>query len=186
MEDVWLTETYFNWLSFDCFSVANERRQYNGVLRVLHDIPFYWTIWSDENRASDALTYRKSDFLGFQPDLDRLDQKWLNQWAIATPSVLEVLLGMCRRWALYFEGPVPLYFGHMFLNLGLDRFPGRSLPQRSQEVIRIKMDDWMSRQFHEDGRGSPFPLSGSALDLIDMRQLDIWSQMNAYSSEHFQ
>lgn len=184
-EDVWLTETYFAWLAQDCFATPTEIREYEGVLRVLHDIPFYWTIWSDENRAGDALSYRQNDFLGYQHGLDRMDQHWLHNWAQSAPSVLEVLVGMCRRWTLYFEGPTSMYFHHMFRNLGLDHFPGRVLASASQQRVRQIVDDWMSRQFQPNGVGSPFPVQ-HALDLIDMRHVDIWGQMNAYSAEHFQ
>lgn len=183
--DVWLTETYFSWLVDDCFSEASERREYQGVLRVLHDIPFYWTIWSDENRAGDALGYRRSEFLGTQRDLDKIDQHWLNAWAQSTPSVLEVLLGIARRWNSYFEGPVPLYFGHMFLNMGFDRFPGRSLSSSTAEAVRVKCDDWMSHQIPNTGEGGPFPLKQGRFG-IDMNRVDILMQMNAYSAEHFQ
>jgi hypothetical protein len=186
-EDHWLVETYFAWLAHDAFSDESERDEYSGVLRVLHDIPFYWTIWSDENRAGDAMSFRQSDFLSFQHGLDHLDQEWLSNWASASPSVLEVLLAIARRWTFYFEGEVPYYFGHLFLNLRLDRFPGRILPTQMHENIRLMMDNWMSRQFCEDGRGSPFPIKDLiARGVFDMRQLDIWSQMNAYSAEHFQ
>jgi hypothetical protein len=171
----------------DAFSTESERDEYIGVLRVLHDIPFYWTIWSDENRAGDAMSFRQSDFLSFQHGLEHLDQAWLEKWASASPSVLEVMLAISRRWSFYFEGEVSYYFAHLFLNLGLDKFPGRILPSRMQENIRIKLDEWMSRQFSEDGQGSPFPIKEPmAREVLDMRQLDIWSQMNAYSAEHFQ
>jgi len=183
--DAWLVETYFEWLRQEAFSTDLERKEYNGVLRVLHDVPFYFTIWLDENRAGDALSYRQNDFLGFQLDLDSLDQHWLEQWAQATPSVFEVLLGMARRWNYYFEGEIPYYFGHMFINMGLDRFPGQRLSMASEHIVRAKLDEWMSRQFHPDGVGSPFPLKTFPLD-TDMTKVDIWSQMNAYSLEHFQ
>jgi hypothetical protein len=186
-EDHWLTEIYFAWLTHDAFSAESEREEYHGVLRVLHDIPFYWTIWSDENRAGDAMSFRQSDFLSFQHGLDHLDQSWLENWASASPSVLEVLLAIARRWSVYFEADVTFYFAHLFLNLGLDRFPGRILSTQMQEVIRVKMDDWMSRQFCVNGQGSPFPIKDLvARGILDMRPLDIWSQMNAYSAEHFQ
>lgn len=184
-EDPWLTETYFEWLRSDCFTSPTERREYEGVLRVLHDIPFYWSIWSDENRAGDAMSFRQSDFLGFQQDLHRVDQHWLNDWANATPSVLEVLLGMARRYSFYYEGPISMYFGHMFHNMGFQRFPGRMLSSETQEQVRAIADDWMARQFQPNGEGSPFPIH-HALNVIDMRQIDIWGQMNAYSAEHFQ
>lgn len=185
--DVWLEEAYFGWLQSDAFSNRVNRREYEGVLRLIHDIPFYWNIWSDENRSGDALSFRQSDFLSFQTDLDGLDQVWLGNWATAAPSVLEVLLGMARRYTFYFQGAMPYYFGHMFRNLELDRYPGRVLTGASQEAVRQRLDTWMSRQFQPNGQGSPFPVNDQyALDIVDMRKLDIWSQMNAYSAEHFQ
>jgi hypothetical protein len=185
--DIWLTETYFDWLRQQAFASQVNRREYEGVLRVLHDIPFYWTIWPDENRGGDALSFRQNDFLGFQNDLEGLDQIWLGQWATAAPSVLEVLLGIARRWELYFEGHIAYYFGHLFRNLELDRYPGRALwPSRSEEV-RHRIDIWLSRQFEPNGIGSPFPVNDQrAFDIIDMRKVEIWGQMNAYSAEHFQ
>lgn len=189
--DIWLIETYFDWLKTESFSSHVNRKEYEGVLRVLHDIPFYWTIWSDENRAGDALAFRQGDFLGYQNDLESLDQVWLGQWAVATPSVLEVLLGMARRWHHYFGGDIPYYFGHMFRNLELDRYPGRHLwPNRAEEV-RLVIDNWLSRQFQPDGKGSPFPIKADIVinengNQVDLRKIDLWGQMNVYSAEHFQ
>ena len=184
-QDTWLVETYFEWLKSDAFSERSERREYEGVLRVLHDIPFYWTMWLDSNRAGDALSYRQMDFLSTQKDLDRLDQAWLHDWSLGAPSVLEVMLGMARRWNYYFEGSVPFYFAHMFLAMGFDRFPGRVLRPESQEAVRIKCDEWLSRQFNPNGDGSPFPIK-HALEVVDFRTVDMYGQMNAYSAEHFQ
>lgn len=183
--DIPLVETYFDWLKSEAFTTASERREYEGVLRQLHDIPFYWTIVSDDNRAGDALSFRQYEFLEFQEGLDGLDQIVLGQWATAAPSVLEVLLGIARRWAFYFGGEVPFYFGHLFHNMGFDRYPGRNLTGNTNDRLRVKVDRWMSRQFEANGHGSPFPLH-QLFDPVDMRSIDIWGQMNAYSAEHFQ
>lgn len=183
--DVWLEEAYFDWLKRDAFEDEMNAKRFEGVLRELHDIPFYWTIWSDENRAGDALSFRQYEFLVEQPDLDRVDQFWLGQWATAAPSALEVLLAIARRWHYYFEDSVPYYFGHLFNNLELNKFPGKRLSTDTLEHIRSIIDDWLSRQFRADGLGSPFPVH-HALDVLDMRKVDIWGQMNAYSAEHFQ
>lgn len=185
--DPWLTETYFGWLCSEAFSLAVERREYEAVLRELHDIPFYWTMWSDENRAGDALSFRQYEFLNFQHGLEGVDQVWLGNWATATPSVLEVLLGIARRWTYYFGGDVQPYFQHLFRNMGFDRYPGRVLTSSSKDRIRNKVDNWLSRQFKPNGQGSPFPVDNMrVLDIFDMRKIDIWGQMNAYSAEHFQ
>jgi hypothetical protein len=185
--DPWLTETYFQWLCSESFSLATERREYEGVLRTLHDIPFYWTIWSDENRAGDAMSFRQYEFLSFQTGLDELDQFWLANWATATPSVLEVLLGIARRWTYYYEGNIQYYFGHLFQNMEFNRYPGRVISTATREAIRSLVDNWMARQFYPNGQGSPFPVDNMrAFDILDMRKIDIWGQMNAYSAEHFQ
>ena len=186
-QDGWLVETYFDWLRDESFSSRVNRREYEGGLRVLHDIPFYWTLWSDENRAGDALAFRQYEFLKQQPDLESLDQRWLEAWAMATPSVLEVLMGIARRWSIHFEGSIPYYFGHLWRNMEFDRHPGRHLTGDSLDSIRIKVDNWMSRQFESNGHGSPFPVNNQVVfDILDMRKIDIWGQMNAYSAEHFQ
>lgn len=185
--DPLLVEMYFDWLRQEAFTAKVNRRNYEGVLRILHDIPFYWTIWSDENRAGDALAFRQYEFLGTQNDLDQLDQHWLHAWAIQSPSVFEVLLGCARRYVNYFGGNTAYYFGHMFRNLELDRFPGRALDGPHQAAVRSKVDVWMSHQYDANGHGSPFPIrSHLLLGIPDMRELDIWGQMNAYSAEHFQ
>lgn len=193
--DPWLVETYFDWLRSEAFTSRVNRREYEGVLRTLHDIPFFWTIWQDENRAGDAMSFRQHDFLGYQLDLDSLDQVWLGVWATATPSVLEVMLACARRWSYYFQGDIQYYFGHMFRNMEFDRYPGRVLSSASQEAVRARTMVWLSRQFEPNGQGSPFPLQHihEAVNLetresvrFDPRTADIWTQMNAYSAEHFQ
>ena len=182
--NVWLTETYFDHLRSDCFSDPRERTSYDTCLRLLHEIPFYWTIWSDENRAGDALAYRQSEFLGYQSSLESIDPEWLKMWSAAAPSVLEVLLGMARRYESYFEEPTCYYFQeHLFKNLGLTRYHGRVLSTARQDAIRDRIDEWLSRTFEPNGQGSPFPLHHP---YTDMRTVEIWAQMNAYSAEHFQ
>lgn len=181
-----LTETYFDWLRSEAFSIPSERQQYEGVLRVLHDIPFYWVLISDDNRAGDALNFRQYEFLHFYEGTEDMDQMILAAWATAAPSVLEVLLGMARRWTFYFEGEVAFYFGHLFRNMEFFRFPGRVLTGSTKEELRHRVDIWLSRQFQPNGEGSPLPLRQGFDGIPDMRRIDIWSQMNAYSAEHFQ
>jgi hypothetical protein len=185
--DPWLTEMYFDWLVSEAFSSRVNRREYEGCLRQLHDIPFLWTLLSDENRSGDALTFRQSEFLGYQTDLESLDQVWLGIWATATPSVLEVLLGVARRYSFYFGGDVAYYFGHLFRNMEYDRYPGRVLGPGSVNSLRERTMTWITRQFEPNGKGSPFPITNEeVLREVDLRMVDVWGQMNAYSAEHFQ
>lgn len=185
--DHYITESYFNWLKSETFVLRAEQRNYEGVLRILHDIPFTWLIHADDNRSGDAMTFRQFEFLdNFEIPADT-PRIVLGQWATAAPSVLEVLLGCARRWHYYFGGPsVAFYFGHMFRNMGFDRFPGRALMPHEQQAVREKVDIWLTRHFMPNGFGSPWPLNNGFNATQDQRRVDIWTQMNAYSAEHFQ
>lgn len=186
--DSLLVETYFDWLQAEAFNTKTDRDRYEGVLRALHDIPFYWTIVSDDNRAGDAVTFRQYEFLQFQTGLEDMDQVVLGQWATAAPSVFEVMLGMARRWSFYFEGPASPYFQHMFNNMHFNQYPGRVLSHDTRNEVRHRADVWMSRNFNPDGVGSPFPINHMLFSepVPDQRTVDLWGQMNAYSALHFQ
>lgn len=185
MTEVWLTETYYEWLRNEAFASKEMQEKFNGALLELHDIPFYWSIWADENRVGDALAFRQHEFLGFIEGIDEMDSISLGQWATAAPSTLEVLLGIARRWSFYFGDDVTIYFHHLFTNLEMTKYPGKHLVPTSALSLRRRVDIWLSRQFNENGEGSPFPIR-QALPVVDMRKVDIWTQMNAYSAEHFQ
>lgn len=183
--DVWFTELYFSVLSEEAYADPQTRREYEGLLRVLHDIPFTWYIWQDEDRAGDALSYRHYDFLSTQGGVEGFaDTNSVHAWLMASPSVLEVLLAICRRWSTFYERPTSSYFGLLIHNLGLGRELGFApLPITRQTRIRRIIDIWVSRQFDIDGRGSPFPLEVISPD-INMTTMDIWSQMNLYAAQH--
>lgn len=185
--DHFITETYFNWLKSETFITASEQRHFEGVLRVLHDIPFTWLLQSDDNRAGDARSFRQADFLDCLELSNDTDMVKLGQWATAAPSVLEVLLACARRWAYYFGGPsVPYYFNIMFTNMGFRTLPGRHLNMDDQHLVREAVDTWLMRRFLPSGLGSPWPLNQLPHAVLDQRSTDMWGQMNAYSAEHFQ
>lgn len=177
-----LNEAYFDWLCSEILS-REEVRRFHGALETLHSIPFYWIKWTDENRVGDALSFRQDDFLVYSTELHLVDPIDQGNWALATPSVLEILAACARRWGSYFDDiSMHVFFQHMFANMGFHRYPGRTLTEQQKTEIRYACDIWMSYQFESDGRGTPFPTSLSH----DVRDLDIHGQMNAYSYEHFQ
>lgn len=182
-----LSETYFAWLGLEAFSNDSLRDRYEGVLRTLHDIPFYWTLWGDENRAGDAITYRQYEFLS--PNERLFGNSITQEWLEATPSILEVFLGIAHRWNAYFEGSPESYFWIMFCNMQFDKYSGKTLASTTQNRIRERVDNWLARQFTFNGLGSPFPVEASVISgsaLKPMNEMEIWEQMNVYSAVHFQ
>lgn len=187
MMDTFISEAYFNWLKSETFVLKTEQRNYEGILRLLHDIPFTWIIHADDNRSGDAVTFRQFEFLDRLVIPKDTNMIALGQWATAAPSVLEVLLGCARRWSFYFdEFEASFFFTIMFKNMGFNQFVGRNLTSFEQDEVRELIDIWITRQFESNGIGSPWPLVVGWREHVDQRHVDIWAQMNAYSAEHFQ
>lgn len=178
------SHSYFSWLRDQAFHRKTQQLVYEGVLMTLYDIPFYWINLRDQDRAGDATVFRK--YARHQLDQTQHDvpAEWLDRWEQSAPSVLEVMIGIAERWHQYFELPISFFFGHMFHNLRLQFFRGANLRPSEEEQVRTIIDNWLSRQIGPFGEGSPFPISQGFGP--DMRTLDIWAQMNAYSFEHFQ
>lgn len=174
---------YYSGLVQQAFATKQRQAMYEGVLRVLYDIPFYSTFPLDENRAGDASVYRQYERYMQDKKAHGIPSEWLDAWENATPSVLEVLIAISERWSQTFLQPVPFYFNHLFRNLGCHNFRGANLRPSEVEAIRWTVDNWLNRQIERNGDGSPFPVKSKD---VDMRMLDIWKQMNAYSYENFQ
>lgn len=176
---------YFHWLKQQAFATRQRQDLYSGVMETLYDIPFYWDMDLDGDRAADATAYRKYERYVLDQEPHSLSKDWLDRWEQATPSVLEVLVAIAERWSQYYDKPIPFFFNHLFRNMGLQQFRGLKLRHTEEEAIRWAMDNWMNRQIERNGEGSPFPIRWRH-DSVDMRELDIWSQMSAYSRDHFQ
>lgn len=183
-------DRYFSWLMEEAFPNNTERGMYVGVCLLLFDIPFYWQSEhvKDENRAGDASCYRHYERHMVDQEQHNISSDWLDQWENATPSVLEVMVGIAERWSTFFDTrPTPYYFSrHLFRNMGFSQFRGRTLRKSETDAVRWLVDNWLSRQIGFDGTGSPFPITKIDHFTQHMREVDIWDQMNAYSYEHFQ
>lgn len=177
-------DRYFGWLMEMAFASTTEREMYTGVCRLLYDIPFTWENELDENRAEDASGYRRYERHQVDQEKHNIEARWLDQWERSTPSVLEVLIGIAERWAVYFDSQLPSYYfsRHLFRNMGFHQFRG-DLRVSEKEAVLWLVYVWLSRRIEPNGVGSPFPVNQPN---VDMRTIDIWSQMNAYSFENFQ
>lgn len=178
-------DRYYGWLKDQAFVTKQRQHMYEGVLSILFDIPFYWTAAyiSDSNRAGDAQVYRGYERHMLDQEKHNIDSDWLDQWECSAPSVLEVYIGISERWSQFFEKPTPYYFNHLFRNMGFHQFRGERLRPSEKEAVRWTADNWLARQIERNGDGSPFPIKSRD---VDMRTECIWTQMNAYSFEHFQ
>jgi hypothetical protein len=185
MDENEFIENYYRWVVDQAFEGAPYKRMYDGVLRMMFNTPFYWTIMGDSNRAGDASVFRHYERGQVRGRKHGLNTDWLDMWENSAPSVLEVLVGICERWHQFYEFQTQWYFWQLFHNLGLNVFSSGGTTEWHETKIRQILDRWMSRQFGPNGEGSPFPVPPNKYG-IDMRITDIWGQMNVYAREHFE
>lgn len=166
---VW--EAYKDWL---LDKINWDRRGYDKLMHTLHNIPFEWSNYRDENRAYDgtALRYEFLDRYDIRGDFDEV------------PMVLEVLVGLAIRIENEYIGDPssqnPSYiFWEMCCNLELDKYTDRFFDADSIYEI---VEGWLDRDFSYDGEGSIFPIKNP---IQDQRKIEIWSQMQEYLSENY-
>lgn len=167
---VW--DAYKDWLLED--KVKWDRKGYSKLMNTLHNIPFEFSMYRDDNRADDgvALRYEFLDRYDIRGDFEE------------DPMVLEVLVALAIRIEDEYIGdpsdPNPSYiFWEMCCNLELDRYTDRYFDEESIYAI---IEGWLSRDFSYDGEGSIFPIKHP---IQDQRKIEIWSQMQEYLSENY-
>lgn len=164
---------YFEWLCNLVYD-NNSKISYSRLLRCLHDREFTWTMPMDENRALDGIALRNK-FLDLYPyadiDLDR------------PCSFLEMMVALADRCEEHimsddrYGNRTGEWFWNMILSLGLTRMFDEDFDRhRVDEVLFI----FESRQYSPDGKGSLFTVDSTD---VDMRNLEIWYQMNRYLLE---
>ncbi len=165
-----MIDAYFSWLT-GLIGSEYIRQNYQKLLWKLYQTDYIWELDHDENRASDGL-YLRREFGQYVDPYKKC-------------SVLEMMIALARRA----ENDImhdPDYgdrsgkwFWTMLQNLGLDTYDDMHFYER--EVDRI-LDIFIHRRYDRNGTGGAFPVSHISRDL---RDTDLWWQMNAYLEENF-
>lgn len=168
---------YFKWL---CLLVdAGEGEDHDifvdGVLTILFEKEFYWLIPNDENRAMDGKELR---------NVYKFDEhRSISSFQDEPCSCLEMLIALAHKWDFdidYNPGSgdrTSDKFWEMIGNLGLDKY---ALSDRDNVLIDTTIEDWLARNYREDGLGGLFPLNDPS---GNQRKVEIWYQMQAYIIE---
>ena len=168
-----MNDAYFCWLTGligDRYIVEN----YQKLLWKLFCTEYIWELDYDRNRAADGLYLR---------------QIYVNSGGLSIRSdncsVLEMMVALARK-AEFDIMHDPDYgdrsrewFWTMLQNLGLDIYDDWHWFE--SEVDRI-LDIFLHRRYERSGVGGAFPVHKICRD---MRQTDLWWQMNAYLEEHY-
>lgn len=159
-------DLYFHWLlRIVCNSV--KARKYERVLRQLFDTPFRWTDEQpmDYNRTEDGIILRT---------------EFKQEHGFLVPmvecSVLELMIALARRCEVDVMHDDSLgdrtgqWFWEMFASLGLTN-------KSDDGDVYWCLERFMDRTYDPSGAGGLFIVNDPD---IDMRDLEIWAQMNVY------
>ena len=157
---------YYLWLE----SLVNDGN-HSVLIRYLYEVEYRWQFTLDRNRAAGGLNLRSK--YAYENSIDICD---VGQGEC---SVLEMLISVSENMVDILNEDIGTWFWVLLTNLGLDQFTDRCFNEGEVNYI---LNTWLDRDYRSNGYGSLFPLSRYN---GDCRNLDTWSQMNAWIAENY-
>lgn len=157
-----MSNGYFNCIIAD----VDPYGQYTKLLSCMHSIEFYAVMPIDNNRMEDGIALREyyCDVLGIDISREHI-------------SVLEVMLGIARRFSIEYAGIYSNWFWDMVSSLGLIEMTDWNY---NNDLVVHCIFKFLNREYLPNGSGSLFTTSTQN---IDMRDLEIWHQAMLYLIE---
>ena len=169
---------YFKWLC----QIINadkhcENRSFDKMLDLLHRIDFYYSIAMDANRAGDGVNMRHHfKYVNrYDPAIDILPGRQC--------SVLEMMVGLsvrCETQIMYdpeYGDRTSIWFWGMIENLGLGDMDDDNFDADYATSVIFR---FLDREYESNGRGGLFTVERPG---YDMRDVEIWYQMNWYLND---
>ncbi len=175
-----IIDNYFSWLYQTVCGGRNMIDTYYDLFRALYNTEFKSFIEMDKNRAEDGcdLRYRFiNNTLEYNNSftIDEIEE------ALNKPcSVLEMMVALAIRIEENimsdpsYGNRTQQWFWNMIANLGLHDMQDGSF---DYEIFRKIMIVFIERRYTYDGKGSLFYVRNCS---EDMRNIDIWSQLQIY------
>lgn len=158
---------------------------YGFLIYALYNKEFYSSVFMDSNREADGLELR-NDY--FEESETPIEYKIPFNNILARARVLEVLIGLCIRaqTCIDIHNGINrgIFFRIMLENLGLKEFTNEYVVKSGDAVEEIDfiLNRFLDRKYNPDGtNGGLFPLRYAKKDL---RELELWDQMNAFVIEN--
>lgn len=165
---------YFDWM---CHLVTSKDSiSYRKLFTHLHRTEFYAVMIQDDSRIADGrnLRYR----FGYDCKIpNKTIEECLD--TSRTCSVLELLVALALRveeqimWDSDLGDRIGQWFWQMLVNLGLG---GMNDDRYDRDEVDDILKRFINRQYSANGRGGLFIVEGKG----DMRDVEIWYQMNAW------
>lgn len=171
-------ERYFNWI-LEQITTPEIRDEYDKLFRVLDDIEFTWINEYDENRAADGIDLRSKfgEYMGYSYYIwhDALDRPC---------SLLEMMAALAIRCEDSIMGDedfgdrTDVWFWNMVSTMGLEDETDDNIDEL---YVRGRCLRVLKRDYAPDGFGGFFYIPGRN----DMREVEIWYQLNYWLNEKF-
>lgn len=167
---------YFSWL---CKMIHNKTsHNYKKLLLYLFNTDFHWNVENDGNREEDGLDLRER--FRYEEGLDYIE---IHRNLNGICSVLEVMVALALRCEDDLmdepdEGDrTNIWFWRMISSLGLDDQTDSYFDDgKTEHIVR----NFLNRNYAPNGKGGLFTIYN---DDVDMREIEIWYQMNYYLDE---
>jgi hypothetical protein len=169
-----LDEQYLAWLysQVSPIGIGNPTKTHWSLLGQLYRTEFVWWVGNDENRAEDGKELRRE--FAEVSDIRIEDQEWME----LPCSMLELLIGLSRRFSFDGGGEPRDRFWEMMSNLHLQEYTDAvRLP--TERVNKI-LSDVIWRNYRRNGVGGIFPLKHATQDQTG---IELIYQMSAYILE---
>lgn len=168
-----LSKEYFEWMRD---LVCGDDKQYETLLRFLHEKTFYYIHPLDENREQDGLDLKYR--FGWLHDIpDDVIERELGR---NTCSVLEMMIALAVRCEesimddYDFGNRTGTWFFDMLKSLEIDEMDDENF---NEVYVDEAIERMLEREYGPDGEGGLCYLPGCDKDL---REVDIWYQMMWY------
>lgn len=168
-----LDKDYYEWLIAQ-IKPGNPNKSYLGLFEFMHNAEYIFLIPNDDQRVGDGKHLRSDYFRDVHGRRYRKDDLHING-----VSFLEVLVALSRRVAFQIGGDAEYWAWRLIKNLKLNRMSD-PLSRAQLERIDEALETVIWRNYDRRGNGGFFPLERN---VDDMRRLDIWYQLQAYSME---
>lgn len=143
----------------------------------LHEVTFEYIHDMDENRYVDGTSLRYH----FACDIGQGDNSAVVKEVLAGPcTILEMMVALCDRMeesimtSTYYGNRTGQWFKNMIKSLGLEN---QTNDHFDREYVNLQLTNFLDREYEPDGKGGLFTVPDCD---EDMRELEIWVQMNWY------
>lgn len=171
-----LNHRYFDWLCQLVCDAKHPYGRYSDLLNHLHNVQFEYILDMDENRLMDGIDMRYR----FGRENGYHDSMIATLLGNRPCSILEMMVALAVRCEEHIMEDPDLgdrtgeWFWGMVKSLGLESMDDRVY---NSDFVDLTLEQFLNRTYARDGRGGLFTVKGCR---EDMRDIEIWYQLNMY------